>query len=135
MKGGVLWLGVTMYQTPEAIDKTLSTIALGARGTRVLLTYNQPDRVLDDHAVRVTSAMRSIAPRFGEPFLTLFTPDEIDASLCQHGPDRMVHIGRDEARGRYLGGHQGVEIAAPRRWSARWFVRRPRSAKQRAEQA
>jgi hypothetical protein len=40
----------------------------------------------------------------------LFTPDEIDASLCQHGLDEMVHIGRDEARVRYFGGHQGVEI-------------------------
>ena len=65
------WLGVTMYLTPEAIDKTLSTIAPGARGTRVLLTYYQPDRVLDDHAVRVTSAMRSVAPRFGEPLSDL----------------------------------------------------------------
>ncbi len=41
------WLGVTMYLTPDAIGQTLSTIAHGAAGTRVVLTYNQPDRVLD----------------------------------------------------------------------------------------
>jgi methyltransferase (TIGR00027 family) len=105
------WLGVTMYLTPDAIDQTLSAIAHGAAGTRVVLTYNQPDRVLDDHAVRVTSAMRSIAAGFGEPFVTLFTPDEIDALLREHGFDEMEHIGRDEARARYFGGHQGVEIA------------------------
>jgi methyltransferase (TIGR00027 family) len=61
------WLGVTMYLTPEAIDQTLSTIAHGAAGTRLVLTYNQPDRVLDDHAVRVTSAMRSMAAGLGSP--------------------------------------------------------------------
>jgi len=105
------WLGVTMYLTPDAIDQTLSTIAQGASGTRVVLTYNQPDRVLDDHAVRVTSAMRSIAAGFGEPFVTLFTRDEIDALLCEHGFDEMEHVGREEARVRYFSGHQGVEIA------------------------
>ncbi len=52
------WLGVTMYLTLDAIDLTLSTIAQGADETRVVLTYNQPDQVLDDDAVRVTSAMR-----------------------------------------------------------------------------
>ena len=105
------WLGVTMYLTPGAIGQTLSTIAHAAAGTRMVLTYNQPDRVLDDHAIRVTSAMRSIAAGFGEPFVTLFTPGEIDALLREHGFDEMEHIGRDEARSRYFGGRQDVEIA------------------------
>ena len=121
------WLGVTMYLTPDAIDQTLSTIAHGAAGTRIVLTYNQPDCVLDDHAVRVTSAMRSIAAGFGEPFVTLFTRDEIDALLREHGFDEMEHVGRDEARARYFGGHQDVEIAGAKPWSALWSVRRPRS--------
>jgi O-methyltransferase involved in polyketide biosynthesis len=105
------WLGVTMYLTPDAIDQTLSIIARGAAGTRVVLTYNQPDRVLDDHAVRVTSAMRSIAAGFGEPFVTLFTREEIDALLRKHGFGEMEYIGRDKARARYFGGRQDVEIA------------------------
>jgi methyltransferase (TIGR00027 family) len=105
------WLGVTMYLTPDAIDQTLSATARGAAGTRVVLTYNQPDRVLDNHAVRVTSAMRSIAGRFGEPFVTFFTRDEIDALLREHGFDEIEHIGRDNARTRYFGGRQDVEIA------------------------
>jgi methyltransferase (TIGR00027 family) len=105
------WLGVTMYLTPGAIDQTLSTIARGAAGTWLVLTYNQPDRVLDDHAVRVTSTMRPIAAGFGEPFVTFFTRDEIDALLREHGFDEMEHIGREEARARYFGGRQDVEIA------------------------
>jgi methyltransferase (TIGR00027 family) len=105
------WLGVTMYLTPDAIDQTLSTIAQAAAGTRVVLTYNQPDRVLDVHALRVTSAMRSIAAGFGEPFVTLFTLDEMDALLRRHGFGDMEHVGRDEARATYFGGHRGIEIA------------------------
>ena len=105
------WLGVTMYLTPEAISQTLSIIARAATMTRVVLTYNQPDRVLDDHAVRVTSAMRSIAAGFGEHFVTLFTREEIEAVLREHGFGEIEHIGRDEARARYFGGRQDVEIA------------------------
>jgi methyltransferase (TIGR00027 family) len=105
------WLGVTMYLTQDAIHQTLSTIAEAAAGTRVVLTYNQPDRVLDDHARRITSTMRSMAAGFGEPFVTLFTPDEIDALLREHGFGDMEHVGCDQARGRYFGGNQRVEIA------------------------
>jgi methyltransferase (TIGR00027 family) len=131
------WLGVTMYLTPDAIDQTLSAIARGAAGTRVVLTYNQPDRVLDDHAVRVTSAMRSIAAGFGEPFVTLFTRDEIDALLREHGFDEMEHIGRDEARARYFGGRQDVEIAGAQALVSAMVRahRRPRPARQTAERA
>ena len=129
------WLGVTMYLTPEAIDQTLSTIALGAAGTRVVLTYNQPDRVLDDHAVRVTSALRSIAAGFGEPFVTLFTADEIDALLRQHGFDVLEHIGREGLERGTSALTRASRSPAPRRWSAPWFVRRPRSARHRCEAA
>jgi methyltransferase (TIGR00027 family) len=129
------WLGVTMYLTRDAIGQTLSTIARAADGTRVVLTYNQPDRVLDDHAVRVTSAMRSIAAGFGEPFVTLFTREEIDALLREHGFDPMEHVGRDEARARYFGGRQDVEIAGAQALVSAMVVRRPRSAKQAAERA
>jgi O-methyltransferase involved in polyketide biosynthesis len=48
---------------------------------------------------------------FGEPFVIFFTRDEIDALLRNHGFEEMEHIGRDEARARYFGGHQDVEIA------------------------
>ena len=105
------WLGVAMYLTPDAIAQTLTTIAQGAAGTRVVLTYNQPDRVLDDHALRVTSAMRAIAAGFGEPFVTLFTSDEVDALLREHGFGEMEHVGREEARAKYFDGDHGVEIA------------------------
>ena len=43
--------------------------------------------------------------------MTLFTRDEIDALLREHGFDVMEHIGRDEARARYFGGRHDVEIA------------------------
>jgi methyltransferase (TIGR00027 family) len=105
------WLGVTMYLTRGAIARTLSAIARCAAGTRVVLTYNLPDRVLDDHAVRVTSAMRSIAASFGEPFVSLFERSEMDALLREAGLEPVEHVGRDEARIRYLRGRQDVDLA------------------------
>jgi len=43
--------------------------------------------------------------------VTLFTRDEIDALLRKHGFGEMEHIGRGQARARYFGGRQDVEIA------------------------
>lgn len=105
------WLGVTMYLTLSAIDQTLATVAQGAPGTWIVLTYNQPNRVLDDHAVRITSAFQSIASGFGEPFVTFFTRDEIDDVLLTSGFHQMEHVGREEARVRYYNGNSTVEIA------------------------
>lgn len=42
------WIGVTMYLAREAIEATLDTIANGAPGTRIVLTYDQPPGVLDE---------------------------------------------------------------------------------------
>ncbi|MBV8290470.1 MAG: hypothetical protein JOY55_01375, partial [Mycobacterium sp.] len=77
----------------------------------MVLTYNQPDRVLDDHTLRVTAAVRPIAAGFGEPFVTLFTPGEMDTVLIKHGFEEMNHVGRDKARARYFARYPGVEIA------------------------
>jgi methyltransferase (TIGR00027 family) len=105
------WLGVTMYLTRDAISQTLATIALGAAGTRVVLTYNQPNRMLDDHAVRLTSVLQPIAAGFAEPFVTFFTSEEIDELLRAHGFDGMEHVGREEARTRYFDGKLSIDIA------------------------
>lgn len=127
------WLGVTTYLTPDAIDQTLYAIAQGAAGTRVVLTYNQPDRVLDDHAIRVTSAVRSIAAGLGEPFVTFLTRGEIDALLRKRGFDEMEHIGRDQARARYFADRQDVEIAGAQALVSA-IVRSPTAAGQRERQ-
>ena len=109
------WIGVTMYLTPSAIGATLGTISKCAAGSQVALTYNQPHRVLDDNALRVTSTFEAIATELGEPFVSLFVPDEIDVLLRSHGFDDIVHFGPEHARAAWFGGAPEVAIAGAQR--------------------
>ena len=109
------WVGVTMYLTREAIDTTLGTIARCQPGSRLVLTYNQPDEVLDPFSIAVTRAFRAIATEMGEPFLSLFTRKEIHHLLSSHGLEVTEDFGPDEARAAYFGGRSGIEVAGAQR--------------------
>ena len=109
------WIGVTMYLTLDAINATLAIIAQSLPGTQIALTYNQPRRSLDDFALKVTSAFSAIATEMGEPFVSLFLPDEIEELMRSHGFDDIVHFGAQQARDAYFKGHAEVEIAGAQR--------------------
>jgi methyltransferase (TIGR00027 family) len=109
------WIGVTMYLTVDAIDATLGTISECTAGSQVVLTYNQPHHVLDHSALQVTSTFEAIAKELGEPFVSLFTPGQIEGLLRSHGFDDIVHFGPDEARAAWFGGAPHVAIAGAQR--------------------
>jgi methyltransferase (TIGR00027 family) len=66
------WLGVAMYLQEAAIDATLRAIAACAAGSQVSLTFKQP---LDDTATTLAARTAEV----GEPFVSFFTPDGIEA--------------------------------------------------------
>jgi methyltransferase (TIGR00027 family) len=72
------WLGVSMYLEDAAIDATLHTIATFAPGSEVSLTFRQP---LDEASSKLAARVSDL----GEPFISLFTPGEIDAKLRNAG--------------------------------------------------
>ena len=72
------WLGVTMYLEETAIDATLRAIAGFAPGSEVSLTFRQP---LD----AASSKLAAITSGLGEPFVSFFTPEEIEAKLRHTG--------------------------------------------------
>ena len=72
------WLGVTMYLEEAAIDATLRAIAAFAPGSEVTLTFRQP---LD----AASSMLAAITSGLGEPFVSFFTPEEIEAKLRHTG--------------------------------------------------
>ena len=109
------WIGVTMYLTLDAIEATLGTISQCMPGSQVALTYNQPHRVLDDIALQVTSTFEPIATEMGEPFVSLFVPDEIEGLLRHHGFDDIAHFGPEQARAAWFSGAAGVAIAGAQR--------------------
>jgi methyltransferase (TIGR00027 family) len=104
------WIGVTMFLTLDAINATLSTIARCAPGTRVVLTYNRRTEALDSEAASISTVIAAIAADVGEPFVSLFEPDEIERLLRDHQFTDIVHFGPDDARRCYFPGRTDVQF-------------------------
>jgi methyltransferase (TIGR00027 family) len=98
------WVGVTMYLARDAIGTTLDTIASCAPGTRIALTYDQPPEVLDEKGRALLADVSGTAAKYGEPFISLFSRDEIERLLVEHGFDSVTHFGAADALRRYFGG-------------------------------
>ena len=99
------WLGVTMYLTREAIDAVLKTVASFPRGSEIVLTFAQPPAPGDD-----MSSLAARAAHVGEPWISYFTPEELEAVLRGHGFPEVFFLIREEAFTRYYDGRQdGLE--------------------------
>ncbi len=72
------WLGVTMYLEETAINATLRAISAFGPGSQVALTFRQPLDV-------ASSALAARVFDLGEPFVSFFTPEEIEAKLRYAG--------------------------------------------------
>ena len=81
----VSWLGTTMYLEENAIEQTLLVTGGFAPGSEVIVDYMLPaglrDAAGDSYAEQVGQAL---AER-GEPWLSLFAPDDMAALLRRHG--------------------------------------------------
>lgn len=74
------WLGVTGYLTTPAVERILGFVATAAPGTEIVFDYTDTD--LEDDFAR---AMRDLVEVVGEPILSAFTRQEVDALLAAHG--------------------------------------------------
>jgi methyltransferase (TIGR00027 family) len=118
------WIGVTMYLSLDAIQATLSTISRCAPGTRLVLTYNLPRAVLDTRAAKLQSVLAPMMADLGEPMISLFTPDQIEQLLREHGFDEIIHFGPDEAAAKYFHPSSNVWFAGIQRLIAASVSRR-----------
>jgi methyltransferase (TIGR00027 family) len=109
------WIGVTMYLTLEAIKATLATIAGCPAGTRIVLTYNQPQAALQGMGAQVEAVLVRIAAGMGEPFVSLFHPAEMERLLRDQHFDEIVHFGPDEALATYFKGREDVRFGGAQR--------------------
>ncbi|GAB7066101.1 class I SAM-dependent methyltransferase [Mycobacterium hodleri] len=74
-----IWLGVIFYLTPSAARATLEYIAGQTQPVEVIFDYLQSASTDEDRAHLQARAKRLADA--GEPFVTYFTPDEIDRLL------------------------------------------------------
>lgn len=111
----VSWIGVTMYLTSDAIDATLREVAQFAEGSRLVLTYNQPQSAVSGPGARTEAVMARATAAMGEPFISLFRPDEIEQRLRDHGYTDVEHFGPDEALITYFPGRDDVRFGGAQR--------------------
>ncbi len=81
----VSWLGVTMYLEEGAIEQTVSVTGGLAPGSELIVDYMLPagrrDAAGDSYAEQVGQA----SAERGEPWLSLFAPDDMADLLSRHG--------------------------------------------------
>jgi methyltransferase (TIGR00027 family) len=104
------WLGVTMYLTRSAIDAVLDTVAGFPPESEIVLTFAQPRAEDEAHNLAESAA------EVGEPWISYFTPDEIEALLRAHGFRDVWFLSREEAVHRYFADRTDG-LTAPRRVS------------------
>jgi methyltransferase (TIGR00027 family) len=111
----VSWIGVTMYLTSEAIDATIASVNAFRPPSRLVLTYNVPPSAISELGRNTQAILRGVAAGMGEPFVSLFHPDEIEGLLRRHHYTAIEHFGPDEALATYFAGRSGIDLGGAQR--------------------
>ncbi len=98
------WIAVCMYLTVPAIEETLRTIAAGAAGTEIVLSYAPPRARLDELSQTFLDIMMPLAANRGEPIQSFFEESEIVDLVKRCGLEVADHPSHAELNERYLSG-------------------------------
>lgn len=99
------WLGVTQYLTSAAVLNTLREVArLAAPGSEIVFQFIAPAATLVGEERALVEALAARSAAVGEPWLSFFTPEELEVHLKQVGFKEVVHFGPHDATQRYLTG-------------------------------
>jgi len=90
-------LGVLMYLDRDAIRRTLAVLADRAPGTELIADYMLTRELREEIGNEYVEAVGSAAAERGEPWLSLFSPDEISGLLAQHGFGITAHVRQHDA--------------------------------------
>ncbi|HXL99252.1 MAG TPA: SAM-dependent methyltransferase [Rhizomicrobium sp.] len=94
------WLGVTPYLTRAAVMGTLSFVASLKPGSAIAFDFAEPPRAGEANAGFHAMAARVAAA--GEPFKSLFTPDDLARSLRELGFSRIEDFDAAALNARYF---------------------------------
>ncbi|MFD6159853.1 class I SAM-dependent methyltransferase [Nocardia sp. NPDC060256] len=87
-----LWLGVVQYLTAAAVDTTLRFIAELPAPAQVIFDYSEPISALPPQNRAILEVLAGVMERLGEPWLSLFTADEIGEKLTEFGFDDIEDL-------------------------------------------
>lgn len=93
----VSWLGVTMYLTREAIDRTLAPIGELSPGTEVIVDHVLPAELRDADGRAYVEMVMPFAAGQGEPWLTCLGPRDMASLLAGHGFEVAEQLGQRDS--------------------------------------
>jgi len=102
------WLGVSMYLTAPAVDAVFRLVAGHPAGSEVALTFAPPPPPGVDPADWPSPRHRRATA--GEPWVTFFTPAELEARLRAAGFARVDFLAPADAESRYLRGRADLPV-------------------------
>lgn len=122
-----LWLGVVQYLTDAAIDTTLGFIAELPAPSQLIIDYSEPISALPPGNRAMVEVLAGVMASIGEPWLSLFTADEIATKLTGFGfgdiedlgwQDMIARFAPDSTATDQVGGHV-LRAAHPGRHTVR----------------
>lgn len=102
----VSWLGVTPYLTEEAVLDTLGYIATLRPGSEVVFDFGVAKDQLGLSARMILAAISARVAAAGEPFRTLFAPEELSRWLISMGFSETQVLGAPALNARYFAGRK-----------------------------
>ena len=89
------WLGVTVYLKEAAIDAVLRSVATFPSGSEIVLTFAPPPG-------DSPSLLAERAASLGEPWVSYFEPEALEARLRGAGFSKVEFLSHAEAEARYF---------------------------------
>lgn len=103
-------IALTQYLGQASIDRLLELVGSLARGTRLVITYVVPAAELSELAAAGLAWTMSQAAERGEPFVSLFRPDDLEELLRRSGFSHVDHVGPAELVDRYLAERRDAQL-------------------------
>jgi methyltransferase (TIGR00027 family) len=100
------WLGVTMYLKEDAIDAVLRSVVAFPAGSEIVLTFAPPGDSPSPFGERAAS--------LGEPWVSYFEPDVLEAKLRGAGFSKVEFLSPAEAEARYFR-QRPADLPVPKR--------------------
>jgi len=107
----ISWLGVTVYLTEPAIDAVFRFVASLPRSSELVFTFYTKEATEG----RRQSALAARAAELGEPFVTWFEPEALEAKLRGFGFSDVSFLTPEEAIARYFSEIRTDRLPPPRR--------------------
>lgn len=96
------WLGVTMYIKEDAIEVVLKTVAAFPESSEIVLTFIQPPTSLSNAEKKSYARLVESVAGVGEPFVSCFEPDALEAKLRRLGFSKMIFLSPADAQAGYF---------------------------------